>query len=113
MYITGVNVIKIFILGKRAKVNTEKIVLHLFLKSLGAEGLNITDDSSERFQGGGSFSILKLCCRFWTFQQGFLGGNLKHELEGKMGGREGRVKGRGEVKGCWGGQKAVWNFSEN
>ena len=52
MYITDVNVIKIFILGKRAKVNTEKIVLHLFLKNLGTDGLNKTDDSSERFQRG-------------------------------------------------------------
>ena len=50
MYITDVNVIEIFILGKRAK---EKIVLHHFLKNFGTNGLNKTDDSSERFQRGG------------------------------------------------------------
>ena len=33
-------------------MNTEKIVLHLFLKNFGTNGLNKTDDSSERFQRG-------------------------------------------------------------
>ena len=59
---------------------------------------------------GGHFQSKNLCYRIWTFKQGFSGENLKHELEGKMRGRKGRVKRRWGVKGRWGGQRSLGTF---
>ena len=49
--------------------------------------------------GGGHFKSKKLCCRIWTFEQGFLSmklKNLQHDFP--------------KVRR---GSKAVWNFAEN
>ena len=68
------------------------------------------DEFSEKFQGGGvHFQSKNLCCKIWTFKQGYLTmktatfegfvaslKNLQHNFPKRRG-----------------GSKAVWNFSEN
>ena len=69
-----------------------------------------TDEFSKKFQGGGHFQSKNLCCKIWTFKQGYLTmkliqrglfrlclKNLQHNFPKMRGG----------------GSKAVWNFSEN
>ena len=66
-------------------MNTEKIGLHPFLKCLGTEGPNKTDDSSEKFHAEGRGVIFNpkiYVADFWNFKQGFLGIKLMKRISG-------------------------------
>ena len=71
-----------------------------------------TDEFSEKFQkgGGGHFQSKNLCCKIWTFKQGYL--TMKTAtFEGFVASLKNLQYNFPKMRG--GGSKAVWNFSEN
>ena len=61
-------------------MNTEKIGLHPFLKCLGTDGHNKTDDSSEKFHAEGRGVIFNpkiYVADFWAFSAKILNMNLQ------------------------------------
>ena len=66
-----------------------------------------TDESSEKFQkGGGHFQSKNLCCKIWTFKQGYFTMKLIQSVASLKNLQLNFPKMRGE-------SKAVWNFFEN
>ena len=59
-----------------------------------------TEEFSEKFQrggGGGLFQSKNLCCRFWTYKQGFLSMKVEEKSQHDFP----KIGGEGGLKAIW------------
>ena len=66
---------------------------------LGTSDSTKTDEFSEKFQrgGGGHFQSKNLCCRFWTYKQGFLSMKVEEKSQHDFP----KIGGEGGLKAIW------------